>query len=361
MADSANAAEQFLSNKGFCVKMSVFKLRSAVWEITLACCFSCKYCGSTGGKARENELTTDECLDVVHQLAGLGCRRVSLIGGEVFMRKDWKRIINELTAYGIKTAVITNGFLFNDNILKDLLEVNVESVAVSLDSVKAVHDKYRQEGSFERAVNAIDRLAGAGITVTVISTLNSEAVEHLDGFYKILRNKPIAAWQLQACSPMGNAAKSGIDYRFDFQKVICFVEENMDEAPFAMGIADNIGYFTESEGTLRGNKNSCYTGCKAGLTVLGIDSVGNIRGCESMYDEKFIEGNIRERTLSDIWNDPDAFAYNRRFSTEKLTGVCVECKYGPYCAGGCRSYNFFVHGKLYESPACALMKAQKRG
>ena len=49
--------------------MSGYRLKSCVWEITLACCFSCAYCGSCGGKARENELTTDECVDVARQLA----------------------------------------------------------------------------------------------------------------------------------------------------------------------------------------------------------------------------------------------------------------------------------------------------
>lgn len=342
-----------IPDEGLIDEMNMFRLRSAVWEITLACCFSCKYCGSTGGRARKNELSTDECLDVVHQLAELGCKRVSLIGGEVFMRKDWKIIVNELTAYGIRTAIITNGFLFNDEVLKDLKDVNIESVAVSLDSVEEVHDKYRQGGSYNRAINAIEKLAGAGIMVTVISTLNSEAVKKLQSFYEVLYNMPIAAWQLQACSPMGNAAKSGIDFSFDFGEVISFVEKNRELAPFAIGIADNIGYYTEAEGTLRGNSSSCFTGCKAGLTVLGIDSVGNIRGCESMYDEKFIEGNIRERRLKDIWNDPDAFSYNRSFSADKLTGACSKCEYGRYCAGGCRSYNYFVHGKIYESPACA--------
>ena len=333
--------------------MNKFSLETAVWEITLACCFSCKYCGSQGGKARENELSTEECLDVVHQLAELGCRRVSLIGGEVFMRRDWKTIVHELTAYGIRTAIITNGFLFSEETIRDLKEVSIESIAVSLDSVEAVHDRYRQKGSYARAVQAIDALTEAGFTVTVISTLNQESVASLDEFYAFLRTRPIAAWQLQACSPMGNAARSGIDYRFDFGEVIAFVEKNMEAAPFAMGIADNIGYYTETEGKLRGHEHSWYRGCQAGLTLLGIDSVGNIRGCESMYDERFIEGNIRERRMADIWNDLGAFAYNREFRRENLTGACATCEYGPYCAGGCRSYNFFVHGKIYESPACA--------
>ncbi len=333
----------------------MFKLKSAVWEITLACCFSCKYCGSKGGKARNNELTTKECLDLVHQLRDLGCARVSLIGGEVFMRKDWKIIVNELSSCNIRTAIITNGYLFDNTILNDLKEVNVESVAVSLDSIENIHDSYRQTGSFTRAVKAIDMLADAKILVTVISTLNNKCISHLEEFYNFLKKKPISAWQLQACSPMGNAAQSGIDYRFDFSKVISFVETYKDIAPFAIGIADNIGYYTPSEGSLRGNNHSCFSGCKAGLTNIGIDSVGNIRGCESLYDERFIEGNIRDKSLADIWNDPNSFSYNRKFNTDLLSSHCAQCQYGKYCAAGCRSYNYFVTGNLYESPACALI------
>ena len=71
-----------------------------------------------------------------------------------------------------------------------------------------------------------------------------------------------------------------------------------------------------------------------------------------MYDETFIEGNLRQKSLLEIWNDPEAFAYNRRFRPEMLTGACARCTYGPQCAGGWRSYNFFTHGKLYESRFC---------
>ena len=52
------------------------------------------------------------------------------------------------------------------------------------------------------------------------------------------------------------------------------------------------------------------------ILVIGIDSVGNVRGCESMYDDAFIEGNLREKTLKEIWEGPDAFAYNRKFSPD---------------------------------------------
>lgn len=335
--------------------MCNYHLRSCVWELTLACCFHCKYCGSAGGQARTDELTTEECLDIARQLHELGCKRVSLIGGEVFLRPDWAMIAEALIQQGIRVSIITNGFLFTDELIAEIKRIGLESVAVSLDGPEEVHDKYRQQGSFRRAETAVHTLVSNNIPSTIISTLNNENVKHLEEFYQMLRDWGISAWQLQACSPMGNAAKAGVPYRFDHAKVIRFVESHMFEAPFAMGIADNIGYYTEAEGFLRGNLSgqAVFSGCSAGLTSIGIDSVGNVRGCESMYDDCFIEGNLRQKTLREIWEDPNAFFYNRAFTPDLLTGKCASCDKSAFCAGGCRSYNHFVHGKLYEAPFCA--------
>ena len=334
--------------------MTEYKLKSCVWEITLACCFSCAYCGSCGGKARENELSTLECLGVAHQLADLGCRRVSLIGGEVFMRRDWEQIVRALTSRGIKVCIITNGFTMTDRIITALKSANIESVAVSVDGPEDVHDAFRQQGSYKRAFEAIDVLCRHGIPVSVISARRADNYKRLPEFYETLKNYPIFAWQLQACSPMGNAKKNGVEVAFDAGYVIDFVAKNLRNSPFSMGCADNIGYFTENEPLLRGRNGACFGGCGAGLDSIGIDSIGNVRGCESMYDDHFIEGNLRQRSLRDIWEDENAFSYNRKFTPAALTGKCAQCEMGEYCGGGCRSYNYFTNGgKLYENVLCA--------
>lgn len=337
-----------------------YQLTQCVWEITLACCFSCRYCGSRAGHVRDNELSTEECLRIAGELQELGCRRVSMIGGEVFMRKDWNVLVGRLTELGIAVNVITNGFLFSDEILQELKRLHVESVAVSVDGPREVHDRYRQQGSYDRAFAAIRALAGAGIPVSVISTLNADNSTRLEELYRDLLEVPIFAWQLQACSPMGNAGNGGVDFRFDPGAVIGFVESHMRQAPFCLGVADNIGYFAPGEGSIRGNMSgrAYFRGCSAGLSVIGIDSIGNVRGCESMYDDCFIEGNLRNQSLRDIWDNPDAFAYNRKFTPDRLTGRCSTCEMGPFCGGGCRSYNYFVHGRIYESPFCARTGAE---
>ena len=64
--------------------------------------------------------------------------------------------------------------------------------------------------------------------------------------------------------------------------------------------------------------------------------IGNIKGCESLYSDEFIEGNLREESLSEIWYKEDNFAYNRNFDISMLTGSCKGCDKGAICRGGQR-------------------------
>src|SRR5271155_2490385 len=73
----------------------------AVWEITLACDLACRHCGSRAGRDRPDELTTAEALDLVDQMADLGGKEVTLIGGEAYLRADWLQIVRRVRSHGI--------------------------------------------------------------------------------------------------------------------------------------------------------------------------------------------------------------------------------------------------------------------
>ena len=86
-----------------------FRPRYVVWEVTLACNLACRHCGSRAGRARPRELTTAEALRVVDQLAELGVREVSLIGGEAYLRDDWDDILTGLRRKRIQSSIVTGG------------------------------------------------------------------------------------------------------------------------------------------------------------------------------------------------------------------------------------------------------------
>ena len=119
--------------------------------------------------------------------------------------------------------------------------------------------------------------------------------------------------------------------------------------------ADSIGYFDKNESYIRGRRFviNCWGGCQAGLTGIALDSVGNVKGCGALYSDIFIEGNVRERSLKEIWNDTNCFSYNRNFNVSMLTGECKDCTVGEVCRGGCRASNYFGTGSLYENMFCS--------
>src|SRR5207248_11801910 len=103
----------------------------AVWEITLACDLACRHCGSRSGKARPNELDTAECLDLVDQLADLGCMEVILIGGEAYLRDDLCEIIARIKARQMVPLMTTGGRNLTPEIAAKIKEAGLASASVS--------------------------------------------------------------------------------------------------------------------------------------------------------------------------------------------------------------------------------------
>src|SRR5690349_22589824 len=81
----------------------------AVWEITLACDLACRHCGSRAGRARPDELTTAEALDLIAQMADLGVLELTLIGGEAYLRDDFTQLVRASRDAGMTTTITTGG------------------------------------------------------------------------------------------------------------------------------------------------------------------------------------------------------------------------------------------------------------
>jgi MoaA/NifB/PqqE/SkfB family radical SAM enzyme len=109
-----------------------------VWEITLACNLKCVHCGSRAGRRRPRELTTAECIEVIDQLARLGTREISLIGGEAFLRSDWTDLIRHIRSYGIYCAVQTGGRQLTPARLREAVRAGLQGLGVSLDGLQRV-------------------------------------------------------------------------------------------------------------------------------------------------------------------------------------------------------------------------------
>ncbi|MBK8259401.1 MAG: radical SAM protein [Polyangiaceae bacterium] len=328
-----------------------------VWELTLRCNMRCLHCGSTAGRAREGELALHEWMPVADELVGLGCRCVTLIGGEVFLAKDWEKLARHLSDAGVEVNIITNGAALREPQIEQIQAANLANVCVSIDGMREHHDHVRNvNGSFERAVGALDRLSASGISTGVVTTLLAENINDLEALYSLLIDHGVSVWQLQIATPMGNMAeaKGMLLDPSAIPRVTRFIREHRDPARLWILAGDDIGYYDENEAYLRNlpGRLCAFGGCSAGLTAVGIDSVGNVKGCESLYDPRFIEGNVRTESFTAIWTKKGNFAYNRNFDPQMLAGRCKGCDKGSLCRGGCRGSCYFNSDGMYENPYC---------
>src|SRR5215813_6015251 len=110
----------------------------AVWEITLACNLKCHHCGSRAGKRRPDELTTAECLDLVRQLARMGTREITLIGGEAYLRRDWLEIIREIRAQGMDCTMQSGGLNLTGERIKAAADAGLQALGISIDGLRDV-------------------------------------------------------------------------------------------------------------------------------------------------------------------------------------------------------------------------------
>ena len=199
-------------------------------------------------------------------------------------------------------------------------------------------------------------LTKRNIPLAVVTSLLDKNFDDLSPMYNLLIEKGIKIWQMQIVNPMGNMAdkKDVLLVPAKVPLITKFIREKRNEQKIRIYAGDNIGYYDENELYLRGEPGTIceWSGCQAGLRVVGIDSIGNIKGCESLYSDEFIEGNLREESLSAIWYKEGNFAYNRNFNIGMLTGSCKDCEKGIICRGGCRGACYFTTDSKFENPYC---------
>ncbi len=340
-----------------------YKPRVAVWELTLKCNLNCRHCGSRAGRARNDELKLNEALTLCDDLAALGCRFLTLSGGEPLLRRDWPIIAERLIERGVTVGMISNGILWNDDVARTAKTVGLETAAFSLDGFQESHEYQRRvQGQWQQVLDAIEICRRHKIRPSVVTTINKRNMGELPALREFLRERGVLRWQVQFATPTGNMAdnRSLLMEPRDLLEVIPTIAKMCTDGQRPRVYpGHDVGYYGEYEEQLRAHNKQLpvWTGCSAGCSVIGIESNGNIKGCLSLpsamnNEDRFIEGNVRNEPLAKIWNRPGAFAYNREFTLDMLGGFCRTCDYAEICRGGCTWTNFAEHGPVRDNPYC---------
>jgi MoaA/NifB/PqqE/SkfB family radical SAM enzyme len=165
----------------------------AVYEATMRCNLKCEFCYvgdllNIEGEWRE-ELTLEALRQAFPDQPGF---KVSLTGGEIFMRKDIMSVLDLFREKGYACGYLTtNGTIISEERAEALAELAaagfLKHISVSIDGPGELHDAARGvKGTFERTCQGLRRLQAAAkrrhapLRVSINTTVAHESLESLD-------------------------------------------------------------------------------------------------------------------------------------------------------------------------------------
>ncbi|MBI3201159.1 MAG: radical SAM protein [Myxococcales bacterium] len=332
-----------------------------IWELTLRCNHACHHCGSRAGVARPGELDTDEAVRVVRELADLGACEVVLLGGEAHLHPGFLQVVSALRERGVARQLTTGGRDVTPELARAMAAAGLQSASVSIDGLEPTHDRIRNAaGSHRDALGALRALRAAGIRTGSTINLNRANRSELEQLYPMLRDAGISGWQVQLTAPLGRAADRTdlVLQPYDLLELLPRIAK-LKERAYDDGIlimpGNNLGYFGPEEALLRSYTRGAedhFAGCQAGRLVLGIESQGDLKGCLSLPSAAYVGGNVKHRSVADIWRDAEPLGFARSRTRADLWGFCQTCDFAESCFGGCTFTAHALLGRAGNNPYC---------
>lgn len=308
---------------------------------TLRCNLDCSFCDTTERhRPPVNELSCEELLAVVDDAAGLGVRRVFVLGGgEPLARRDTPQVLRRIKDHGMEGVLTTNGTLLGPALARQLVQTGWDEVHVSLDGpTTAIHDPLRgQRGAFRKAVQAACRLR-------VLRDQHGASTPRLAVHTVLTRDN----WH--TLTQMVELAHALGAFRIDFDALIAYTPaqralrltpEQAAQVPDlaaraleranALGIATTLAHFLR-QGTLdRGQTalpqepGSGLDGapCRKAWHYLVVQADGRTSPCCVLAGEG---GSVRGKTLREVWqSDPFLNTVRKAMLAQKPLPRCAEC------------------------------------
>ncbi|MCB9627386.1 MAG: radical SAM protein [Sandaracinaceae bacterium] len=332
----------------------------AVWELTLACDLSCQHCGSRAGEARSGELSPAQALDIVDQLADVGVREVTLIGGEAYLREDWLDITRALVGRGVVVGMTTGGFALDAARVQQAEDAGLRAISLSIDGIGQTHDAQRgRKGAYDAALAAARRVAASGIHLSVNTQINRLSLPELPALARLMAELGADDWRVQLTVPLGNAADRAdlvlqpVDLLDLFPLLAWMQQTLLEPAGIRLRPGNNVGYFGPYEEWVRyqGAEGAHYSRCGAGEYALGIEADGTLKGCPSLPTTAYAGGDLRVTRLRELLTREPLRRLAER-TVDDLHGFCRTCYYAEPCRGGCSYTAHAWLGRPGDNPLC---------
>ena len=355
------------------LQFSADKKPVVVWNMTQRCNLRCVHCyAHAQGEVGVDAISTQGGKAIIDDLAAFGSPVILFSGGEPLVRQDLTELAHYATQKGMRAVISTNGTLITKEKARELKEVGLSYVGISLDGGEEVHDRFRGvPGSFKKALNGIENCQAEGLKVGLRFTINRRNADQVPLLFDLVRDLEIPRICFYHLVYSGRGSEL-IQEDLNHQETRAMVDLILDRtrAFFDAGLTKEVlTVDNHADGPYLWLRMLREDPARAAqvfelLQFNEGNSSGRGIGCISwdgaVHADQFWRehtfGNVLERPFSEIWPDP-AITMLAQLKNKQahVKGRCAKCRFLAICGGNFRARAEARYGDIWaEDPACYL-------
>ncbi len=344
-----------------------------VWNVTRRCNLRCVHCYSQSeDRDYSGELSTEEGIHVLDDLAQMGCPVVLFSGGEPLIRHDILELIRHAVKKGMRAVVSTNGTLITSKLASKLRSLGLSYVGISLDGIGNHHDAFRGvPGSFSKALKAIRNCQQVGLKVGLRFTISKRNFQDIPAIFDLVEHEriPRICFYHLVYSGRGSQLINEDLGHHETREVVDTIIDRTRKLhdrglPTEVLTVDNhadgpyLYLRLLKEDPLRAHQVlellRMNEGNNSGRGIGCVSWDGEVHADQFWRHRSF--GNVRNRPFSQIWTDgSDELLVKLKNKKAYVKGRCARCRWLDVCGGNFRVRAEAVFGDVWApDPACYL-------
>ncbi len=359
------------------LQFSADKKPVVVWNVTRRCNLKCVHCYALArDEVFPDELTTGEGKAMIEDLADFGCPVILFSGGEPLMRPDLVELAAYAVGKGMRAVISTNGTLITPAVARELKDVGLSYVGISLDGMDEVNDRFRGvKGAFGKALEGIASCKEAGIKVGLRFTMNRLNAREIAPIFDLLEEMEIPRvcfYHLVYAGRGSKLMKEDLSHEETRSAVDLIIDRTADlhrrGKPKEVLTVDNHADGPYLYLRLVKEGSPLAPGVLKLLQMNEGNSSGRGIGCVSwdgsVHADQFWRhysfGNVKERRFSELWSDLSNPLMARLKDKKRFAeGRCAQCRWLDVCGANFRVRAEAATGDLWSpDPACYLTDAE---
>ena len=301
--------------------------KEIIISITNRCNLRCRMCDIPLKESKE--LPVEVWKQVIEGAYKLGVNIIVFSGGEPLVRKDIFELISYAKYKNIGVCITSNGTLIDDRVAKEIKKRGVNVVNISVEGNEEIHDYLRGQGSFRKALSALDNLRKYGVEVTIATMVSGYNYSHLSYVAKLAKEYGATTVKLQPFSDIFISSGKERGSFFIQTKDSDYLLYNIREFTSLCsryGIVTNpLNYLEKMYSYLLSCRLDKRNGCDALLYSCPINSQGDVYPCWMLTDKNHVIGNIQQDNLMDIWNSQKRKDIVTKIIKEGCPGCVMSC------------------------------------